>query len=46
MWLIFPSGQGSKVLVQVPVSLGLTSNQIVRFAQGITVTSVAVPASG
>ena len=46
MWLIFPSGQGSKVLVQVPVSLGLTSDQIVHFAQGIIVTSAAVPAKG
>jgi hypothetical protein len=45
-WLIFPSGQGSKVLVQVPVSLGLTSNQIVHFAQGITVTSAAVSGKG
>jgi hypothetical protein len=46
MWLIFPYGQGYKVLVQVPVSLGLTSNQIVRFAQGITVTSAAVSGKG
>jgi len=38
-WLIFPDAAGHKVLVQVPVSLGLTQAQIVSFAQGITVTS-------
>jgi hypothetical protein len=41
LWLIFPDAAGNKVLVQVPTSLGLTNDQIVRFAQGITVTSDA-----
>lgn len=46
LWLIFPDAKGHKVLVQIPASVGLTNNQIVRFAQGITVTSAAVAASG
>lgn len=41
MWLIFPDATGNKFLVQVPASLGLTNDQIVHFAQGITVTSDA-----
>ncbi|MFG2004428.1 hypothetical protein ACGFNU_35275 [Spirillospora sp. NPDC048911] len=45
-WLIFPDGAGHKVLVQVPVSLGLTDDQIVRFARGITVTSEAQTTGG
>jgi hypothetical protein len=45
-WLIFPDGAGHQVLVQVPRSLGLTDDQIVRFAQGITVTGEAQPAAG
>lgn len=46
VWLIFPDAAGHKILVQVPTSLGLTNDQIVRFAQGITVTSDAVAAAG
>jgi hypothetical protein len=46
LWLIFPDAKGHKVLVQIPASVGLTNHQIVRFAQGITVTSAAVAASG
>ncbi|MFI0451172.1 hypothetical protein [Actinomadura sp. 6N118] len=45
-WLIFPDGAGHKVLVQVPASLGLTDDQIVRFARGITVTSDAQTTGG
>jgi hypothetical protein len=32
--------------VQIPASVGLTNDQIVRFAQGITATSAAVAARG
>jgi hypothetical protein len=46
LWLIFPDAAGNKVLVQVPTSLGLTNDQIVRFAQGITVTSQAHSSGG
>jgi hypothetical protein len=45
-WLIFPDAAGDKVLVQIPVKLGLTDEQIIRFAQGITVTSRARAARG
>ena len=45
-WLIFPDAAGDTVLVQVPTKLGLTTDQIVRFAEGITVTSQAHPAGG
>jgi hypothetical protein len=41
-----PYGQDHEVLVQVPLSLGLTDKQIVSFAQGITVTSAALAANG
>jgi hypothetical protein len=40
-WLIFPDAAGRKVLVQVPVELGLSDDQIVQFAQGVTVTDEA-----
>lgn len=46
MTLLFPDAAGHKIWVQVPMSVGLTSDQIVRFAQGITVTSDAVAAAG
>jgi hypothetical protein len=46
MWLIFPDGRGHEVLVQVPLSLGLTDQQIVSFARGITVASAARAANG
>jgi hypothetical protein len=45
-WLIFPDGAGHSVLVQVPTSLHLTNDQIVRFAQGITVTKAAMAGVG
>jgi hypothetical protein len=45
-WLIFPDAAGDKVLVQVPTKLGLTDAQIVRFAQGVTVTGHARAARG
>jgi hypothetical protein len=40
-WLIYPDGKGHKVLIQLPVSVGLTTAQLVSFADGITVTSAA-----
>ncbi len=46
MWLIFSDPAGHKVLVQVPTRLGLTTDQIVRFAEGITVTGAARTAAG
>jgi len=45
-WLIFPDGAGRKVLVQVPGELGLSDDQIVRFAKGITVTDQAESVGG
>ncbi|MGH3246953.1 MAG: hypothetical protein ACRDOI_12170 [Trebonia sp.] len=45
-WLIFPDAEGHKVLVQIPASVGLANSQIVRFAQGITVTGAAVAGKG
>jgi hypothetical protein len=34
LWLIFPDAKGHKILIQIPESLHLTTDQIVRFAQG------------
>ncbi|WP_331755791.1 hypothetical protein [Streptomyces sp. NBC_01643] len=45
-WLIFPEAAGKSVLVQVPTKLGLTDSQIIRFAQGISVTKDARAARG
>jgi hypothetical protein len=45
-WLIFPDASGRKVLVQVPAELGLSDDQIVRFAKGITVTDEAESVGG
>ncbi|MCA1217004.1 hypothetical protein [Streptomyces sp. 8L] len=45
-WLMFPSEASQKVLIQVPVKLGLTNAQIVQFAQGVTATSDAKPGLG
>lgn len=39
--LIYPDAKGNKILIQVPVSLGLSNAQIVRFAEGVSVTSAA-----
>lgn len=45
-WLIFPDGAGRQVVVQVPRSVDLTEDQIVRFAQGISVTDQAQEIGG
>jgi hypothetical protein len=45
-WLIYPDGKGHHVLIQVPVSVGLSTAQLVQFANGITVTSAAKAAAG
>lgn len=45
-WLVFPDAAGRQVLVQVPTTLGLTDDQIVRFAQGVTVTDQAHSING
>ena len=45
-WLIYPDGKGHKILIQLPVSVGLTTAQLVKFADGITVTSAAKTAGG
>jgi len=45
-WLIYPDGKGHQVLIQVPVSVGLSTAQLVQFADGITVTSAAKAAAG
>jgi hypothetical protein len=45
-WLMFSDAAGHQVLVQVPIALGLTTDQIVRFADGITVTGAARTAGG
>ncbi|WP_432956008.1 hypothetical protein [Micromonospora haikouensis] len=45
-WLIFPDASGRQVLVQVPGALGLGDDQIVRFAEGVTVTAEAQTVGG
>lgn len=45
-WLFFPGDTGSNVQVQVPTSVGLSEDQIVAFAEGITVTDKAIPIGG
>jgi hypothetical protein len=45
-WLIFPDASDRKVLVQVPGELGLSDDQIVRFAKGIAVTDEAESVGG
>jgi hypothetical protein len=45
-WLIYPDGKGHKILIQLPVSVGLTTTQLLKFADGISVTSAAKTASG
>ncbi|MBM2614977.1 hypothetical protein JIG36_05310 [Actinoplanes sp. LDG1-06] len=45
-WLFFPDATGRDVQVQVPESVGLTQEQIVDFAEGITVTAEAVEIGG
>jgi hypothetical protein len=45
-WLIYPDGTGHKILIQLPTSVGLTTAQLVKFADGITVTSAAKTAGG
>jgi hypothetical protein len=45
-WLVYPDSKGHKILIQLPVSVGLTTAQLVKFADGITVTSAAKTAGG
>jgi hypothetical protein len=45
-WLFFPGDTGSNVQVQVPASVGLSDDQIVAFAKGISVTAEATPIGG
>jgi hypothetical protein len=45
-WLIYPDGKGRKILIQLPTSVGLTTAQLMKFADGITVTSAARTAGG
>lgn len=45
-WLIYPDGKGHKILIQLPTSVALTTAQLVKFADGITVTSAAKTAAG
>lgn len=45
-WLIFPDAKGHKVLVQALVTLGVSDEQLVRFAEGVTVTGEAQVAVG
>jgi hypothetical protein len=45
-WLSFPSGHEGYVLVQVPASLGISDDQIITFAEGITVTEEALFTGG
>jgi hypothetical protein len=45
-WLIYPDAKGHKILIQLPASVGLTTAQLVKFADGITVTGAAKTAAG
>jgi hypothetical protein len=45
-WLIYPDGTGHKILIQLPTSVGLTTAQLVTFADGVTVTGAARTAGG
>jgi hypothetical protein len=45
-WLFFPGGKGSNVQVQVPASVGLSDDQVIAFAEGITVTDKATAIGG
>ena len=45
-WLIYPDAKGHKILIQLPTSVGLTTAQVVKFADGITVTIAAKTAAG
>ncbi|TDC64156.1 hypothetical protein E1258_08885 [Micromonospora sp. KC207] len=45
-WLIFPDAAGRRILVQVPGALGLGDDQIVHFAEGVTVTDEAQTVGG
>lgn len=45
-WLFFPGNTGSNVQVQVPASVGLSDDQVVDFARGISVTDEATPIGG
>lgn len=45
-WLFFSDASGKNVNVQVPGEVGLSDEQIVDFAEGITVTEEAVEVAG
>jgi hypothetical protein len=45
-WLIYPDSTGHKILIQLPTSVGLTTAQLVTFADGVTVTGAARTAGG
>jgi hypothetical protein len=45
-WLFFPGDTGGNVQVQVPASVGLNDDQIITFAEGITVTDEAITIGG
>jgi hypothetical protein len=45
-WLFFPDAGGKKVQVQVTASVGLSDDQVVAFAEGITVTGDAIEIGG
>jgi hypothetical protein len=45
-WLVYPDGRGHKILIQLPTSVGLTTAQLVTFADGVTVTGAARTAGG
>jgi hypothetical protein len=45
-WLVFPGDTGDNVQVQVPASVGLSDDQVIAFAAGITVTDEAESIGG
>ncbi|WP_268919043.1 hypothetical protein [Paractinoplanes lichenicola] len=44
--MLFSDASGRKVNVQVPETVGLSDEQVVDFAEGITVTGQAVEIGG
>jgi hypothetical protein len=45
-WLFFPDASGRQVQVQVPAEVNLSDEQVVDFANGVTVTDKAVEIGG
>jgi hypothetical protein len=43
---MFPDASGRRVLVQIPAAVGLTDDQLVNFARGISVTDEAQEIGG